>query len=231
MLLIFDCDGVVLDSMNLHAKAESEAYDEIGIRISPNELSSRFSGVSQPDVEKALQLETGISIPAEFAEGLKEKKKLIFEQSLKPIPGIKETLDELLWDVPRCIASGSDLDELKLYLSMTDLYDLFAPHIFSAEMVSNGKPHPDVFLFASEHMKTPPDQCIVIEDSVSGVVAGKAAGMSVIGFVGGCHCNEGLSNELISAGADAVLSEMIKLPICLSELALDALDNEGLLAL
>lgn len=125
-MLIFDCDGVVRDSMNLHALAESEAYKGIGVKILPNELSSRFAGVSQPDVEMTLQLETDFSIPAEFAEILKEKKKLIFARSLNPIPGIKESLDELLWDVRRCIAPGSDLDELKLYLSMTDVYGLFA---------------------------------------------------------------------------------------------------------
>lgn len=80
-------------------------------------------------------------------------------------------------------------------------------------------------------MKTPPDQCIVIEDSVSGVLAGKTAGISVIGFVGGCHWKEEWRKDLLCAGADAVLSEMIKLPYCLSELALDVPDDEGLLAL
>ncbi len=212
MLLVFDCDGVVVDSMPLHTEVESEAYHNIGIKISPQELARRFSGISQSEVDRVLGKETGVSIPPDFAEQLEARKKRVFSERLQPIANIREILEDELWDIPRCIASGRELDGLKHDLGVVDLYDLFAPHVFSSDMVSRGKPYPDLFLHAADQMKTQPGKCFVIEDGVSGVEAGIAAGMTVFGFTGGGHSDEGHAQRLKEAGASRIFSNMNDLP-------------------
>ncbi len=212
MLLIFDCDGVVIDSMPLHTEVESEAYRNIGIDISPQELARRFSGISQSEVDRILGEETGVTIPPDFAELLEVQKKLVFAERLQPILNIREILEDDLWDIPRCIASGRELDGLKYDLGVVDLYDLFAPHVFSSDMVSRGKPYPDLFLHAANQMKTQPNKCLVIEDGVSGVEAGVAAGMKVFGFTGGGHSDDSHAERLMAAGAARIFSDMNDLP-------------------
>src|SRR5690606_16854619 len=108
----------------------------------------------------------------------------------------------------RCVASSSDPERLRLTLGLTGLHDLLAPHIFSATMVQNGKPAPDLFLYAAAAMQVPPADCIVIEDSVPGVTAARAAGMLVIGFTGGSHAGPDLGPRLRAAGATHVTSDM-----------------------
>jgi HAD superfamily hydrolase (TIGR01509 family) len=207
MLLIFDCDGVVLDSMLLHGEVESEAYGKLGIKISPQELSRRFAGFPQADVSKVLEQETGCKVPPDFDV---EKEK-IFTQHLKAIPHVSDVLD-VLWDVPRCIASGTGVAALKHMLDLVGLYDQFAPHIFSSEMVVRGKPAPDLFLFAAKRMGVEPKDCLVLEDGIAGVQGAKAAGMRVFGFVGGSHCDAKHGDRLKDEGAEIVFSDMRELP-------------------
>lgn len=208
MLLIFDCDGVVIDSMLLHCEIESKAYGEIGIEISPQDLARRFSGVQQTEVSKILAQETGCKVPSNF--DVEKEKKTVFTQRLKAIPHVQEMLD-MLADIPRCIASGSDAASLKHMLGLVGLYEYFAPNIFSSEMVARGKPAPDLFLFAANEMSTEPNNCLVIEDGIAGVQAAKAAGMRVFGFTGGSHCYQELSDCLREEGAEEVISDMREL--------------------
>ena len=212
MLLIFDCDGVVIDSMLLHTEVESEAYQNIGIKISSQDLVRRFSGISQSEVDLILGKETGVSIPPDFAKSLEAQKKRVFAERLQPMMHLREILEDDLWDIPRCIASGRDLDGLKHDLTIVNLYDLFAPHLFSSEMVARGKPYPDLFFHAANQMKTQCNNCFVIEDGVSGVKAGVAAGMTVFGFTGGSHCDEEHAGQLKAAGASRIFSNMSDLP-------------------
>jgi len=209
MLLIFDCDGVVLDSMMLHSEVESEAYRKLGIEISPQDLSRRFSGVRQIEVSRILEQETGRKVPLDF--DVEAEKEAVFTQRMKAIPHINDTL-ETLWDVPRCIASGSGVASLKHMLGLVDLYDHFAPHIFSSEMVSRGKPAPDLFLLAAQKMEADIAGCLVLEDGVAGVEGARAAGMRVFGFVGGSHCDDDQGTRLKEAGAELIFSDMRELP-------------------
>ncbi len=183
MLIIFDCDGVVIDSTRLLTEVESEAYRCVGIDMSPKELALRFSGVGDFEVYRILAQETGRVIPPDMAARIERRKKEVFAELLKPVDGIREAL-AAIETTPRCIASGTAVDLLYYSLRTAGLYDLFAPHIYSAEMVLRGKPCPDLFLHAANEMGHAPETCLVIEDGVAGVKAGRAAGMRVFGFTG-----------------------------------------------
>lgn len=207
MILIFDCDGVVLDSMVLHTEVEAEAFQSLGINISPSELSQRFSGVPQEEVSRILYAETGILIPPDIEILIEEHKEKIFSERLQPISGIEDTLHQLT-AYPKCIASGTGLKSLYHMLRVTGIHEFFAPHIYSSEMVSRGKPFPDLFLHAAQQLNAAPQDCLVIEDGVAGVLAAKAAGMPVIGFTGGSHCDADHSTRLKNAGAEFIFSDM-----------------------
>ena len=218
MLLIFDCDGVVLDSMVLHTEAEAEAYQGLGMSIESSELALRFSGVSQDEVSRILSEETGVKIPPNFNDFIETKKEMAFKSRLKVIPGIPEVIKDLN-HMPRCIASGTGMAGLKHMLSLTGLYDSFAPHIYSSELVARGKPFPDIFLHAAERIGYAPQDCLVIEDGVAGVQAAKAAGMRVFGFIGGSHCTPHHTRLLKEAGAELIFSNMNNLPDIIKERA------------
>lgn len=211
MLLIFDCDGVVIDSEFLHSEAEAICFQELGISITQAQLKERFSGVSDVDMFKRMEGDYGIAIPADFKMRLNNVKKNLFTKKLKAIDGIHQALEQTQ-NIPRCIASSSNLEMLDHNLKLTNLYELFRPRIFSSQMVARGKPFPDLFLYAIEKMGQRPEDSIVIEDSIAGVQAGKAAGSQVIGFIGGSHCCDQHKNLLTEAGADQILSSMFQLP-------------------
>ncbi len=217
MLLIFDCDGVVVNSMHLHTEVESEAYRSVGIVKSPKELALRFSGVGDAEVHRILSEESGRAIPADIAVWIERRKKEVFAERLKPVAGIHEVLTRT-GGKPRCLASGTGFDLLYYLLGIVGLYEQFAPHIFSSEMVLRGKPFPDLFLHAAKELGQTPEDCLVIEDGVPGVQAGRAAGMRVLGFAGGSHCDEGHTDRLMSAGAELVFSDMLELPSLIERL-------------
>ena len=211
MLIIFDCDGVLVDSMNLHTEVESEAYRAVGISISPRELALRFSGVGDSEVYRILSQETGRALSPDIAVQIERRKKEVFRQRLKPVAGIREALTAID-ATPRCIASGTGVDLLFYTLGIVGLHDVFAPHIYSTEMVLRGKPFPDLFLHAANEMGHAPENCLVIEDGIAGVQGGRAAGMHVFGFIGGSHCDEAHTDRLKAAGAELVFSDMRDLP-------------------
>ena len=216
MILIFDCDGVVLDSMVLHTEVEAESYASLGIMIEAAELVRRFSGVSQEEVSRTLSRETHISVPLDFDELVEQQKEKAFTARLEAIPGISDAL-KALDHMPRCIASGTGVSGLKHMLGVTGLYDSFAPHIYSSEMVTRGKPAPDLFLFAADRMGYMPQDCFVIEDGTAGIEAGVAAGMRVLGFTGGSHCGSDHASRLEAAGAEFVFCDMRELPNIIKE--------------
>lgn len=218
MILIFDCDGVVLDSMSLHAVVEAEAYQSLGMKVEAPELVLRFSGVPQDEVSRILSEETGINVPSNLNALIESQKKEMFQSRLKAIPGISEAIQSLN-HIPRCIASSTGVEGLKHMLDLTGLYGSFAPNIYSSEMVARGKPFPDVFLHAAEQMGSAPQNCLVIEDGVAGVQAAKAAGMRVFGFVGGSHCTPDHSHMLKDAGAELIFRDMRDLPEIIQEKA------------
>jgi HAD superfamily hydrolase (TIGR01509 family) len=217
MLLIFDCDGVILDSMPLHHEVEQAAFMRAGITKSVDELAERFSGVPLLEIFEILESETGITISPDIVTEIDTEKRHLFAERLKIIPGFVEALDRLS-TYPRCIASGCYAGILKSMLDAVNLTDTFVPHIFSSDMVTKGKPAPDLFLLAARTMGFAPEDCLVIEDGIPGVQAALAAGMRAIGFTGGSHCDAMQGERLKAAGAIEVFSDMAELPKLVSAL-------------
>ena len=198
-LIIFDCDGVLVDSEIVSFKVEAEMFAEIGIRLSAHDLLMRFLGTSSASMFAIIEREHGIRLPTDFAAQATRRTLEVFDRELKPISGIAE----LLAGLPdrKCVASSSEPPRIRHSLSLAGILHHFEPHIFSATQVKRGKPAPDLFLLAAESLGAAPARCLVIEDSVAGVTAARAAGMTVLGFTGGSHCLDGHAEKLRAAGA------------------------------
>ncbi|UWU25703.1 HAD-IA family hydrolase (plasmid) [Rhizobium sp. CB3060] len=209
-LLIFDCDGVLIDSEIIATAVHVEALAACGYDISAETYNRRFTGMTDRQTYSIIEAESGLSLPEGHHQYVMAEIGRRYASDLKAISGVNQVLDAI--DVARCVASSSNLNELHFALKLTDLYHYFSPNVFSASQVPCGKPAPDLFLFASERMNTPPDNCLIIEDSVAGVQAAVAAKMRVIGFVGGSHCAVGHAEKLLEAGAIRTFSRMAALP-------------------
>jgi HAD superfamily hydrolase (TIGR01509 family) len=212
-LVIFDCDGVLIDSELIGARVEATELARVGIPLAESEILTRFLGVSAQAMYRTLEAEHGRPLPDDFAATVQAAIDAAFERDLQVIPGIHETLDRL--PIASCVASSSTLARLRHSLGLTGLYARFAPHVFSAEQVERGKPAPDLFLHAAARMQCLPARCLVIEDSISGVRGAVAAGMRVWGFIGGGHCGDGHDARLRDAGAERVFRDMTELPALL----------------
>jgi HAD superfamily hydrolase (TIGR01509 family) len=160
-----------------------------------------------------IEREMGRPLPASLSDEIAARVAERYGAELKPIRHVAETL--VLLDLPICVASSSKPAKLSLGLIQTGLFDYFYPHIYSTSLVAQGKPAPDIFLFAARQMGKDPAHCVVVEDSISGVRAARAAGMYAIGFAGGTHCPPGHAGELLDAGADIVIDQFSELPACL----------------
>jgi HAD superfamily hydrolase (TIGR01509 family) len=210
MLLIFDCDGVLVDSEVLSCQVDADLLTGLGVPYTADEIARQFVGVSLKDMIAGIEAEHGQKLPADFGDRINRTLFARFETELKPIPGVREAI--LALPHRRCVASSSTPDRIALSLRVTGLSDLF-DHLFSSVQVPRGKPAPDLFLHAAEQMGFAPADCLVIEDSVAGVQAARAAGMKVIGFTGGGHCGPQHEARLREAGAMAVVQRMAELPI------------------
>ena len=210
-LLIFDCDGVLVDSEPIANRVLAERLTAIGYPIAPAECEARFTGLRFRTVFATVEAELGRKLPPGFGEEVRESTLAAFTESLQPIRGVAEAVQAL--DLPRCVASSSAPDWIRHALAVTGLIGLFDPNLFSAVMVPHGKPHPDLFLLAAERMGARPEHCLVIEDSVPGVTAAKAAGMRVLGFVGGGHARSPTWRQALrEAGAALLFDDMRRLP-------------------
>ncbi|MBZ6075985.1 HAD family hydrolase [Microvirga puerhi] len=209
MLLVFDCDGVLVDSEPLACRIDAEFLTELGFPYTAQEITTQFVGVSLKDMMARIEAAHGRRLPDDFGERLNRTLFTRFETELQPIADIREAI--LALPHPRCVASSSTHDRIALSLRVTGLADLFA-NVFSASEVARGKPAPDLFLHAAARVGYAPDQCLVIEDSPAGVRAACAAGMRVIGFVGGGHCGPAHADKLRDAGAPVILERMADLP-------------------
>jgi len=205
-LIIFDCDGVLVDSEVLSCRCLCDALAGCGIEVGLEETLDLFLGRSLDAVLEHYQ-GLGRPIPRQFPAELMAKVQETFRSALCPIDGIGPVLEDL--KIPHCVASSSTLDRVSLSLSLTGLARHFGDRLFTAQMVDRGKPAPDLFLYAARRMQADPVRTLVIEDSVSGVRAAKAAGMTVWGFVGGSHyrARDGAAS-LLEGGADRVFARM-----------------------
>jgi HAD superfamily hydrolase (TIGR01509 family) len=205
-LIIFDCDGVLVDSELLSCQCLSDELSEFGISLTLAQALELFLGRSTSAVTRHYR-ELGQAVPVDFPVQLKSRVLTAFARALQPIPDVETVLSGLR--APYCVASSSDLDRVALSLKLTGLAPYFGDRIYTAQMVAHGKPAPDLFLYAADKMGAQPVRTLVIEDSVSGVQAAKAAGMMVWGFVGGSHYRERDGRAILSAaGADRVFARM-----------------------
>ncbi len=206
--IIFDNDGVLVDSEIIHIAVEREFLEELGLHYDIEVYLSRFVGLSNADYYAELQADyaeqMGKPFPADFGEELHKRAWPRMESELQAMDGIVALVRA--FQGKAAVGSSAPIDRLTRKLEITGLTDLFAPHIYSADHVTCGKPAPDLFLHAAKNLGIQPRDCAVIEDSVHGVVAARKAGMVPIGFVGGGHADDGLKDRLIQSGAEAVYS-------------------------
>jgi HAD superfamily hydrolase (TIGR01509 family) len=215
-LLIFDCDGVLVDSEVIAHAAMVDLVTELGRPMTLQESFGIFSGKRLRDALAAAEAWLGTPIPPEASAQAGQRLLERFRRELKPIDGVRDALMALPY--PRCVASSSTRERLTLSLAVTGLAPLFGDKVFSADQVEHGKPAPDLFLFAARSLGASPADCIVIEDSVLGIAAARAAGMGAIGFAGGGHADIQLGDKLAAAGADIVIRAMADLPAAVQSL-------------
>lgn len=205
-LIIFDCDGVLVDSEVLSCRCLSAVLAGYGIDLGVEQALELFLGRSTTAILVHYQ-RLGRPIPDRFLAELSASVRAAFSSELCSIEGVGSVLAALR--TPFCVASSSDLDRVSFSLSVTGLAPLLGTRVYTSQMVAHGKPAPDLFLYAADAMRADPRRTLVIEDSLSGVTAGKAAGMTVWGFVGGSHyrSRDGRT-ALYNAGADRVFERM-----------------------
>jgi HAD superfamily hydrolase (TIGR01509 family) len=208
-LVIFDCDGVLVDSEVIAYRIFAECLNEAGIMLSIDEAMAFGVGKSATILAAAAEKEFGRSLPVNFIENLRARVMAAFTQELKAVEGIIELLAAL--KLKRCVTSNSHIDWVRHALMTAGLSPHLEPHIYTAAMVERGKPAPDLFLYAAAQHDVRPERCLVIEDSLSGVVAALAAGMPVIGFVGRSHIRPGHADAMRDAGCVEVFARMVDL--------------------
>jgi HAD superfamily hydrolase (TIGR01509 family) len=202
-LVIFDCDGVLVDSDRISLRIQAERISALGLEMSYEDCVRDFLGLGMEATLRILAERRGRPVPEGWESELDAAVREGFQRELRAVPGVVEALEEI--ELPTCVASSGSHEKMRFTLGLTDLWDRFAGRIFSVDEVQRGKPAPDLFLHAALRMATPPERCIVIEDSPFGVAAAKAAGMSAFGFAAATP-----STRL--DGADAVFTSMADLP-------------------
>lgn len=205
-LIIFDCDGTLVDSEIIASEVFPQVWSSMGLHMTPDYFLENFVGTgSDAEVVK----KTMALLPANAMEIADQKFDEELKARLQPVIGMKDLLQELTHEV--CVASNSSLPYVIDALKFTGIYHHFQNKIFSSKVLARPKPAPDVFLFAAETLGFEPDDCIVIEDSRSGILAAKNAKMKVIGFMGGRHFNNTLKEKLTFAEADYYYSHISEL--------------------
>lgn len=200
-LLIFDCDGVLIDSEPLASRVLWQSLTRAGIAISCREVRERFTGSSESEAKRICVEELGADADAIFEE-VRTHLYAEFKRSLSPMAGMEEFVATL--DCARCVASNSGMERLERSLRLFGLWDVFAPNIFSAEMVARGKPAPDLFYFCAARFNIDPRLAVVIDDSPLGIAGAVSAGMTAIGFVDPSDPRKNRSKVLADAGASGV---------------------------
>ncbi|MEV6551800.1 HAD family hydrolase [Streptomyces sp. NPDC051597] len=204
-LVIFDCDGVLVDSERIAARVQVALGAELGWPLTEDEVVDRFIGRSHAAIRDQVAAQLGEDTAATWSERFEQLHREAVDAELSPVEGLPEALDALT--LPTCVASSGSHDKMRHTLGRTGLYERFAGRIFSATEVSHGKPAPDLFLHAARQMGVDPADCVVIEDSQPGVRAARAAGMRSFGYAGGLTPAARLEGPNTT-----VFSDMRKLP-------------------
>ena len=203
-LIIFDCDGVLVDSEPLSNRIFAETLRDFGFDVDVQWCVDTLVGLSLSTSYQLIERRFGKPVPADFDPELRRRSFIGFRENLDSVPGIREVVQDL--QTPYCVASSGPMEKMRVTLGVTGLWSLFEGRIFSASEVERGKPHPDLFLHAAKNMAAEPYSCAVIEDSLYGVEAANAAGMTAFGYVGG-----EISHDLAGAGA-RTFTQMALLP-------------------
>ncbi len=205
--ILFDCDGVLVDSEILAVEVETAMLAEAGLRYDEAEFRARFMGMSDAAFFAALEADSiaqlGRSLPENFQQRCHDTLGREVRARLKEVAGALKAVAALKH--AKAVASSSRTEHLRVKLGMTGLWDHFAPHIYSADHVTHAKPAPDLFLYAAAQLAVAPSACLVLEDSVNGVKGALAAGMRVWGFAGGGHMDEHAVARLNAAGAERIV--------------------------
>jgi beta-phosphoglucomutase-like phosphatase (HAD superfamily) len=209
-LVIFDCDGVLVDSELISCRAHARTLTRHGYAITDEQVLERFLGVSDREARAIIEAEIGGKLPDDFEAQIKTTILNAYGRDLRAISFVADAIAAI--ELAKCVASSGTPEKIHHGLSCAGLHDLLAPHLFSATQVARGKPAPDLFLFAAEQMNVPAARCVVIEDSVPGITGALAAGMHVLGFHGGSHCRPGYAEKLRAAGAHRTFDDMRQLP-------------------
>ncbi|WP_439271970.1 HAD family hydrolase [Pseudochrobactrum sp. HB0163] len=212
---MFDCDGVLIDSEIISANMLIEELAKFEIHIDRPYVAKHFLGRSYPTVFSTIRADFGVELPASFETHYREQLLKAFDKMLKIIPGVEPVLREMI--LPWCVATSSSLPRAEKSLELTGLRALVGERLFTASMVANGKPAPDLFLYAAKEMCVAPGRCLVIEDSLNGIRAARAAGMKVWYFMGGSHMKGQEFNESADLRPDLRFDDFSTFPILLEQ--------------
>lgn len=196
-LIIFDCDGTLVDSEYIASNVFPSVWSKMGLQMDQDFFICNFVGVSN---EAEIVKHTLAKLPANAMAVADEIFHNELQSNLTAVSGIYELLEKL--ERQMCVASNSSSKYLEQVLRKTNLEKFFGPRVYSAHQIKKPKPAPDLFLHAAQELGYAPSECVVVEDSVAGVTAAKSAGMKVIGFMGGLHFNQVVRNRLLGANAD-----------------------------
>ena len=209
--IVFDCDGVLVDSEIIARRVVSDYFGQWIAEADLAPFLNGFAGKSDDDIAEEARQTFGVSIPPDYAKQLEIRITDALEAEVQPIPGAAEAVAAI--PLPRAVASNSVKRRVELSLSRTGLSALFDDRLFCADMTERPKPAPDLYLMAAAALGVPPDRCVVVEDSPTGVQAAVAAGMTVIGFLGGSHILPGQGDVLRAHGAVDLVHKMDDLPV------------------
>jgi len=184
-LVIFDCDGVLIDSEIISARMLVAELAGLGVLIDLDYVARHFLGRSYPVVMAQIRQEFGLNLPPEFEDHYRQRLLAAFETELRIMPHVRGVLERLA--LPYCVATSSSPARAERSLRMVGLSERVGAGLFTSTMVARGKPAPDLFLHVADTLGTDPARCLVIEDSLNGIRAGLAAGMRVWRFTGGSH--------------------------------------------
>lgn len=199
-LIIFDFDGVIADSEVLSNTVLAQCVSEAGLPTTLDDAYRLYMGKRVPEIATAVEASLGRPLRQDFGADFQRRTLARFRTDLKVVAGARDYLTAFA-RVPRCIASTSSPERLTVSLQALGLVETFGANVYSSELVPRGKPHPDIFLYAARQFAVDPRECLVIEDSVGGVTAGVAAGMTVVGLLAASHIGDEHGDRLRKAGA------------------------------
>jgi HAD superfamily hydrolase (TIGR01509 family) len=207
--ILFDCDGVLVESEVLAQEVETKVLGDIGLHYDRREFTARFMGMSDDAFWNALEEDAQARLGRSIRDELREPMRALMREAvmtrLTEVAGARDAIASVTHK--KAVASSSSKQGLEIKLKMVGHWDHFTPHVYSAEHVVHAKPAPDLFLHAAKELGVPPSECLVLEDSINGVKAARAAGMRVWGFLGGGHMDEEYGHRLTEAGAERVVKD------------------------